>query len=400
MHSEFISIPWKPWPELAPTTKAENTPATALKKPSYGRYLEDFIPGQVFVHPRGITFHEALCQDFATTFMESCPLFLNSTYPKSLGFTDRPVPPLLVLASTLSLGVQNESEKAIAHLGYYDACFPRVTRVGETLRALTRVVDRKVRGDGEPGIVHVQTLGLNDQNEICVRYERKIMIPSRKNTDASKNSQSQPQPCPQNQIQFPWPDQPILCLPKTVSQVLPGWTAGATFFDDFSVGDVILHFNGRTITDEHFGWTYRLGNTHPLHYDSVYTHALPAPMGGKPVVYGGLVFSWIAGLASRDTTENMIWDLGYTQGYHTQPTRAGDTVYAISRILAKEEGPLPASGVLTIQLIGLKNITADQAYSKFGHTLFLKENDKKKMGLEKISEKIFEIERKILVRKL
>ncbi len=381
-------IHWKPWAEIAPSLKA---PLTMINSPSYGRYLEDFNPGEVFTHPRGLSFYSSFAQEFATTFMESCPLFLNKTYAEALGFEGPIVPPLMVLATALSLGVQNESEKAIAHLGYYNVCFPRVTYAGDTLRSLTRVLDRKERG-GDPGIVHVQTLGLNQKNEVAVRYERKIMIPTRPKGIVLTIH-------PKINSPFHWIDSAEISLPEKAGKTIPGWTTGKTYFEDFTQGAVIAHFNGRTITDEHIPWTYRIGNTHPLHFDSIYTHALPAPMGGAPVVYGGLVFAWIAGLASRDTTENMIWDLGYTEGYHTQPVRTGDTLFAISRILHKEESSFLGAGVLTIQLIGLKNMQCEAALKKFGDSLFVKENDKKKQGLEKISNKIFEIERKILVRK-
>ena len=123
-------------------------------------------------------------------------------------------------------------------------------------------------------------------------------------------------------------------------------------------------------------------------------------MSGEPIVYGGLVFAWLCGLASRDVSENALWDLGYTEGYHTQPAFAGDTVGAISRVLKLEEGPegLNAS-IVTFQLIGVKNITAAEAVEKHGPDLFMKENNKKAAGKEKIADKIFEIERRLLIKK-
>jgi 2-methylfumaryl-CoA hydratase len=33
-------------------------------------------------------------------------------------------------------------------------------------------------------------------------------------------------------------------------------TGPNTYFEDFSLGDLIVHANGRTITDEHMPWTY------------------------------------------------------------------------------------------------------------------------------------------------
>jgi 2-methylfumaryl-CoA hydratase len=163
---------------------------------------------------------------------------------------------------------------------------------------------------------------------------------------------------------------------------------------------VIVHANGRTVTDEHFGWTFRVGNTHPLHFDRLYSSARSGAMSGEPIVYGGLVFSWIAGLASRDTSENAIYDLGYTEGYHTQPTVAGDTLYAVSRVLDAGPGPEEIdAGIMTFQLVGLKNMHGKAALDRYGADLFVKENDKRKLGKEKAPEKIFEIERRLLLRK-
>jgi 2-methylfumaryl-CoA hydratase len=362
-----------------------------LKKPRYGHYLQEFHEGEIFVHPRGLTLTEAFCQEFATTFMEANPLYLNVEYAKAHGFKNLVASPLMVLNIALSLGVQNDSEKAIAHLGYYDVHFPRPAYPGDTIRSLTKVLARQERGEGNPGIVTVRTLGLNQRDEVVVQYDRKIMIPPSKGLASSKEGKKA--------STFPEADRIEIDLPKQSPS--PSLLTGSnTYFEDFQVGDIVIHPNGRTITDEHFAWTYRVGNTHPLHYDKIYTAGLSGPMSGNPIVYGGLVFAWLAGLASRDTTENALWDLGYTEGYHTQPSVSGDTVYPISRVLSKEEGPVGLhAGIIQFQLIGVKNIRGTDAVEKYGADLFIKENDKKKLGKEKIPEKIFEIERRVLIKK-
>ena len=40
--------------------------------------------------------------------------------------------------------------------------------------------------------------------------------------------------------------------------------------------------------------------TLPLHFDRVFSSGLSGKMSGDPIVYGGLVFAWLDGLASRD----------------------------------------------------------------------------------------------------
>ena len=360
-----------------------------VRQPRYGRFLEEFIPGTTFQHPRGLTLYPAFAQEFATTFMQTNPLYLDETYARAHGFDSLLVSPLMVLNVVLSLGVQNNSEQAIAHLGYYDVEFPQPVLAGDTLHAESLVLNRRMRGT-KPGIVRVRTHGFNQRGEVVIRYERAILIPPKdpatlvEQTDIDSIEENTPTLLPVSM-----PDVPQRPLPIDA-------TGSNTYFEDFSIGETILHSNGRTITDEHMAWSYRLGNTHPLHYDHIYSSQRIGPMSGAPIVYGGLVFAWLEGLASRDTSENALWDLGYTEGYHTQPAVSGDTLYAVSRVLDIADGP-EGSGMLTLQLIGVKNMTGTTAVNQYGADLFEKETGKDRNG--RIPHKIFEIERRLLVKK-
>ena len=357
----------------------------------YGRFLEDFNEGDIFVHPRGFTVDRSFAQEYATVFHDTCPLFLSEDYARAHGFKDLLVHPMQTFNIVLSLGVQNNSEKAIANLGYYNVEFKMPVYPGDTITARSKVLSRRERGEGKPGIAHVRTLGLNQRDEVVIQYERKIMVPPR--GSASEGGVGAGESFPEttdNKVSLP-----DLKIPAKFK----GYTGANTYFEDYTPGQVLIHKNMRTITDEHVPWTYRMGNTHPLHYDRVYSTSLSGKMSGEPIVYGGLVFAWLIGLASRDTTENMLWDLGYTEGYHTQPAVTGDTVGALSRILSVEDGPVAGTGVVQLQFIGVKNVGTHEAYNQFGEDLFIKENDKKKLGKEKIPAKIFEIERRLLIKK-
>lgn len=397
-------------PELAPKTEAAIP--DRVKKPQYGRVLEDFEPGEVFTHPRGITVDRAFAIEFAQEFMETNPLYLNETFAKANGYRDIPLSPLMVMNLALSLGVQNDSEKAVANLGYYDMHFLQPVYPGDTLTAKTKVLARKERhvkprvprgakqgrsGSGElaesdekPGIVTIRTIALNQQGALVLQYDRKIMVaPAGQKSAPTTVTGEVFEDTDTIELQIPEPGK----IPQNL-------TGTKTYFEDFSVGDILVHKNGRTITEEHIPWTYRMMNTHPLHYDRLYSMGRKGPMSGEPIVYGGLVFAWLCGLASRDVSENALWDLGYTEGYHTQPAFAGDTVGAISRVLATEEGPEGINaGIVSFQLIGVKNITPAEAIEKHGPDLFIKENAKKALGKEKIADKIFEIERRLLIKK-
>jgi len=388
------AIRFRPQVELAQTVPMD---ARNVRHPHYGRYLEEFVPGQVFVHPRGFTFLAAQMEAFARTYMQCNPLYLNEQYARSSGFPGLVASPQMVFNVVLSLGVQNDSEKAMANLGYYDAQYLRPVHAMDSIRSLTKVIDRKERGAGKPGIVTIRTLGINQNDEVVLQYQRKIMV-------AEQGDRPPTTPLPASAVMpaFPWVEDAEVCLPDFPEHLPAGLTGPNSFFEDFRVGEVIVHANGRTITDEHLPLTYAVGNTHPLHFDRVFSSGLSGKMSGDPIVYGGLVFAWLEGLASRDVSENSVWDLGFTEGYHTQPSIAGDTVAALSRVLASEDAPGELGGkfgIVTFQLIGVKNLTASNAFSRYGEDLFIKENDKKDVGKEKMDEKIFEIERRLLIRK-
>ncbi|MFT7580386.1 MAG: 2-methylfumaryl-CoA hydratase [Myxococcota bacterium] len=380
-------------------TQAASTPVNLarVRAPDYGHYLEDFVPGTVFVHPRGTTVVRGMMLDYAKTFMEANPLYLNQAYAESMGYRSLPAAPHLVMNLALSLGVQNDSEKAVANLGYYDVRFLRPVYAGDTLTGKTRVVARRDRGVGKPGIVTVETLAQRQDGTVAIQYRRKIFIPRRGDQPLDETASVT------SSVPFPYSATPKLEIPFVGTR----WssdtalTAQNTGFESFAPGDIIVHRNGRTVTDEHVPWTYGVMNTHPLHYDRLYSTALDGPMSGEPIVYGGLLFAWLLGLSSRDVSENALWELGYHDGYHTQPTYGGDTIAAISRVLSCT--PLTGAGagkagVVRFQLIGVKNVRAQNALDRFGADLFILESSKRSLGLSKIPEKIFEIEREILIR--
>lgn len=383
---------------IALTEQQELAPDAAIdveraSYPQYGRYLDELDPGQVFEHPRGYTFTRGNMLNFARTYMQSNPLYLNRDYATSHGFNDLLASPQMVFNVTLSLGVQNDSEKAIANLGYYQVQFLAPVYPGDTLRAYTRVLERKDRGADKPGIARIRTVGVNQDGHVVLQYERKIFV-------GWRGDRLPTTPAPDFNDTFPGEETPTLELPYTPSEAFRGLTGPNTYFEDFSPGQIIVHNNGRTITEEHMALTYLVGNSHPLHFDRVYSSGLSGKMSGEPIVYGGLVFAWLDGLASRDISEHAVWELGFTEGYHTQPAFAGDTVGALTRILATEEHEgTPGCGIVTMQLIGVKNISAREALEQHGADLFLKEDSKRGLGKDKIADKIFEIERRLLIQK-
>jgi len=81
----------------------------------------------------------------------------------------------MVFNVVLSLGVQNDSEKAIANLGYYQVEFLRPVYSGDIVRAFTKVLERKDRGPEKPGITRIRTVGINQRDEVVLSLDPAIV---------------------------------------------------------------------------------------------------------------------------------------------------------------------------------------------------------------------------------
>jgi len=167
----------------------------------------------------------------------------------------------------------------------------------------------------------------------------------------------------------------------------PAWQGRPRgLFEDFEAGDVILHSIGHTVGEsEHMQLTILTRNSHPLHFDDIYCrdHSFTKTR----IVEGGLVFAWAASLASRDTTANALWEIGYDKGSHPNPVHAGDTLYAASRVIEKSDHNQRA-GIARFKLVGVKNETPNSLIRR-GVDLFE----------GKLDQKVFEIERAVLLPK-
>ena len=129
-----------------------------------------------------------------------------------------------------------------------------------------------------------------------------------------------------------------------------------TYFEDFQVGDVIASPRGRTLSDtEHMAWTSIVMNTAQLHFNQAMCDESPKTyFEGKRVVYGGIVFAFVAGLASEDTTDNALAELSFDNGRHVNPVFAGDTLFAESIVTGKRDSDRKDAGIVSFRLLGKK----------------------------------------------
>jgi 2-methylfumaryl-CoA hydratase len=362
-----------------------------IRRSQYGRLLEDFEVGATYDHPWEVTVDAGMTGLFQASFMDATPVYASAAYAREVGFRDRPLHPLLLLNLGLSFSVHDVSEQAIAHLAYLDVRFPAAAFPGDTLHATSLVLGAKPTSAGDRGVVHVRTSLVRDDGMVVCRFERRALV--RAGTLATRPAPGYP--VVQAGEVASMEDDARLPVEMREFVRVPARTRGfAGFAEDFAVGDVLVHDAGRTVSEaEHMQLTYLVRNSHPLHFDEAYCKA-GASFAGTRVVYGGLVFAWIATLASRDTTGNVLWDMGFDQGAHPSGVLAGDTLFAASKVLAVEPHDA-ATAEVTFRLVGTKNAHPAGLLEK-GADLFAAELGKKE---GKVAEKVFEIDRSVLMRR-
>lgn len=133
-----------------------------------------------------------------------------------------------------------------------------------------------------------------------------------------------------------------------------GITGDSNYFEDFNIGDTLVHQRGRTITeaDNHM-FTSLVMNTAELHFNQNLVDKEPETYyNARRVVYGGVVLAFTVGLASQDTSENAIAELEMDNGRHTNPVFHGDTIYAESTVMDKRAADRPDAGIVKFKLQG------------------------------------------------
>jgi acyl dehydratase len=104
------------------------------------------------------------------------------------------------------------------------------------------------------------------------------------------------------------------------------------YLEEFREGDVYRHWPGKTITEgDNNLFSLLTMNHHPLHLDANFA---AGSQHGQRLVVGTLVFSLTVGLSVRDISGRAIANLSYEDIVHLKPVFIGDTVYAISSVLA------------------------------------------------------------------
>ncbi len=319
-----------------------------MTKTNPGNFFEDFSLGQTIAHPTPRTVTEGDVSLYTALTGSRFAVQSADTFAMDIGYPAAPVDDFLVFNMVFGKSVPDISANAIANLGYAECRFLAPVFPGDTLSASSEVIGLRQLSNGKAGVVYVRTAGVNQAGEPVLDFVRWVMV-AKRDADA---------PAPETHIpelsDRVAPDQLAFGLPPIDVGAYDVALAGAPhLWGDFDAGEKIDHVDGMTIEEaEHQSATRLYQNTARVHFNA---HAQKDSRFARRLVYGGHVIS-LARALSFNGLANAFHIAAINSGVHAAPCFAGDTLYAWSEILEREEIPGRSDvGALRIRTLAVKD---------------------------------------------
>jgi acyl dehydratase len=152
-------------------------------------------------------------------------------------------------------------------------------------------------------------------------------------------------------------------------------TGRGNYYEDFIVGDVYKHARGKTMEMlENVLITNLVLNTAQLHFNEHLAETAAAQK--HRIVFGGVTASLVVGLAMQDTGEQAVEEVGLDKVRFRISVIHGDTLYAFTEVVAKDDSPAVCRGHRDVGLVHFRHY-----------------------GINQRNETVFEGERRVLIKK-
>ena len=153
-------------------------PAPARVVEQRGLWFEEFDTEVVYRHAPGRTFSEADNTLFSTLTMNQQALHLDADYSARQPFGARLINSMMTVATLVGLSVEQLTQGTIvANLGLSEVRFPAPMYAGDTLRAQTRVLSKRLSASrpGE-GVVTLEHTGFNQHRQVTAVAVRAVLV--------------------------------------------------------------------------------------------------------------------------------------------------------------------------------------------------------------------------------
>lgn len=326
-----------------------------MSKINTGNFFEDFTIGQKIAHPLPRTISDGDVSLYIAFTGSRFALHSSDVLAQEFGYEKKPLDDLLMFHLTFGKSVQDISLNAIANLGYAEVSFPNPVYVGDTVNLVTEVIGLKENSNGKSGVVYVRSIGYNQDGLEILSLIRWVMIHKK-----NKGEMLGINDVPVFSKTTPITKELSIPVAKNVDTISTG---GEYFWEDYEVGERLNHIEGITIDNsDHTLATKLYQNNAKVHFND---HMMQSTPMKQRLMYGGHVIS-IARSISFNGLQNAQWIYSINSGAHSNPTYAGDTIYAYSEVVEKIECDRDDIALLRLRTIGLKNMTPTEVESPKG----------------------------------
>jgi acyl dehydratase len=143
-----------------------------------GKYFDELAVGQTFEHEPGRTVTETDNLLFTALTLNPQPLHLDAEFARTTLHGRILVNSIFTLGLVVGLSVGDTTlGTTLGNLGFDKTTFPNPVFIGDTIRARSKVVDkRESRSKSDRGIVVFEHEGVNQRGEIVCSCVRSAMM--------------------------------------------------------------------------------------------------------------------------------------------------------------------------------------------------------------------------------
>jgi acyl dehydratase len=145
---------------------------------TFGGYLEDFTPGDIYRHWPGKTITEADNHVFTLLTMNTNPLHIDEKYMTNHQYGRILVVGPLVISLVVGMSVRDTSGKAIANLEYEKITHDAPVFQGDTIYAESEILDvRESNSKPDRGVIYMESRASNQHGERVLTLRRRFLVP-------------------------------------------------------------------------------------------------------------------------------------------------------------------------------------------------------------------------------
>ena len=151
-----------------------------MKASNIGNFYEDFEVGQEINHSLSKTIFESDNNFFSLLTMNYHPVHTNIDYAEKNQHGKVLVVGTLVFSLVVGITVPDISGKAIANLEYEGIKHLAPVFINDTIYAKTTVLSKRdSNSKNDRGIIYVETIAYNQNNQQVLSFRRKVLIKKR-----------------------------------------------------------------------------------------------------------------------------------------------------------------------------------------------------------------------------